>query len=234
MQLFTPKKAKENFKAKQEADLVQIGYLKKVLTDLQNRINVESSKFDELQEIQRKLYSEEKSSLQAILRQLEAEIEVKRSERADLMIPIDDLKKRNEEELKKTEKELIEAEKRNENAEELQQLLTEKLDSLSDRETNVRQLEKELFVKKKGIDAEALMVSTSHEKLNNLIAQHNAKNTTVERKLADSVRLQRIKEENWRRYESNTKRSIAEKKLKIRDKEEMLKRGFEELKANQK
>lgn len=234
MKLFTPKKAKENFKARQESDITQVNYLKGVLTDLQNRINTENDKFEEIQNKQSKLYTDEKVRLQAILRKLEVDIEARRKDRAELLLPIDTLKKDIERLHEETLVKREEVRQREEETEELVVALQNKIDNLGERELQIQTGEVSLASRKKGIDAEAEMIKESHSKLNTLIAKHNADNTMLANDLKHKLYKHKIKEENWRRYEKQSKLSLTNREKKLRDREEMLERGFKELKAKQK
>lgn len=234
MQLFSPKKAKEQFQTKQQADLAQVGYLKKVLLDLQNRINTENDKFEEMLDKQSKLYADEKTRLQGILRQLEGDIKARAEELKELLKPIDEQRATTERLYKEAEEAVQELKEKEEEAEELTMRFQEKLDELGERELKVRDEEEQLESRKKGIDAEAQQVSESHERLNVLIAQHNARETRFERDMHKRETMHRIEKDNFNKYQHHTTMELEERKRKLIDREQTLERGFKELRNKEK
>lgn len=155
-----------DYNKKQANDVVQAAYLESTLKKLQERINIENDKFTLKLEEQRKVYTAEKSSLQAELRILEAVLKTLRDERKALMIPIDSLKADAEEMTRELNKRLVDLDDKQNEVEDTLLHLNRKLDEVTEKERRNNEWELSLKVRQLGIDAESEQVSERHIQLN--------------------------------------------------------------------
>lgn len=166
MQLFSPRESKLASEKKVQSDVSQIAYLTESIEALQKRINKENDSWEKSRKLQRDVYSSEKAELQAEIFSLEEDVSRLKAERAILLKPIDEIRERAEKlssEVAKRERAADEKEKENE---ETAQLLSQRLDELSERETTLRDGEKSLIHRRNGVETEAKMVSDGHIALN--------------------------------------------------------------------
>lgn len=234
MKLLSPNEAKASFVNKQANDVVQVGYMKRVLADLQNSINTEKTKFEENLANQRKVYNDEKLSLQGEIRALEGIIEAKRAERDTLMIPVDSLKNEAEELVKVLKEKEQEVNKKIEELEDSIELAQIKLDRISEREQEISDLEVKLITKKVGIDQEAEQVSSGHSRLNQLIQDFNKEVEKKSKELAEKESILAIEQKRVRERIELKEKEFVEIEKGLADKRATLDAGFEELRRKQK
>lgn len=229
MQLFTPPKAKEYSKARKDADLVQVGHLRKTLKTLQNSINTESANFEKMLKEQQELYIAEKMRLQSIVRDLEADIKSKQTAREALLIPIETIKKDVEELHKKVLVKMKEVEEREEELDEMTILLQDKLDSASEAEQTAHEILEANKSKQQGIADEAQMISNSHIVLNKKIQEFDITSKRKLKALMGQEEALVLKQTGYQTYVDNTEKKFIIREKAVADREAMLKRGFEEL-----
>lgn len=232
MKLFTPGQAKEEFKVKQGNDVVQIAYLDDTLKRLQLQINAANHNFDLSLAEQRKVYGEEKDRLQGEVRQLEANLVLLRAERKHMMIPIDQLLTNAQELNAKANERVRLLDSRENELHDKIELVTAKIDELTDRETDIEHEELYLEGRREGIEAEATQVSIGHQKLNSMLDSFNTQVSAKSHKLAEREALLAHKEKNNREYLNEWTQKLNDRERALNDRQSALEREFNRLKIN--
>lgn len=229
MKLFSPQQAKIAHNYKQEEDIQQIAYLTITLKKLQETINTENSNWEKRREEQRKIYGDEKIVLQEELRIIEKKIKEKRKDLTDLLIPIDGLKERAEENLKISEEKLESIAKKEEEITELQEMLTDKIDRLTEREVNVAEKEIKIESRLKGIEEESEMVSKGHKQLNEAISLFHIEKNKKEKELTEREKALEIKSEKILSYLEEKEKDFTNRERSLADRYKALERTIKEV-----
>lgn len=229
MQLFTPAQAQKEYQKNHDGEIVQIQYLKETLKRIQDSINRETEKFEKMLKTQRALYSEEKDKLKNQIIKLEEKKEQRENELVELLIPIEDYTERAKGTLERVQAKAVSILEREENITELEALLAEKLDDVSDRETILAEKEIKLESKIKGIEEEAQKISESHQRLNKMIDEFESSRGDKLKKLEEKERTLNILEQRNKEYLENRKKELDEKEKALNDRRETLDRAFQRL-----
>lgn len=232
MQLLNPSEVKTQFNNKQATDIVQAGYLKRILSDLQKSINTETTKFNENLANQRKVYNDEKVALQGEIQALEGILKVKREERANLMIPVDTLKEKAEILVKELEIKKSNLVKKEEELEDKIELVKERIDELTTREQKIAELEFALMSKKDGIDAESKQISESHEKINKMMSDFNTEVQTKTKELSEKESVLNIEKKRIYEYLEIREKELKDKERELLDKRAAFERAYKQINKN--
>lgn len=233
MKLFTPRQVQEDFKTKQNTDLVQIGYLETTLKRLQDQINKETENYTKRLQEQRDTYGAEKMQLQADLRQLEGSVKILREQRAALMIPVKTLQAEVEEMHDRATKRLHKLDVREEALNVKIELVTSKLDELSERELKVQEQEQRIALKKEGIEAESAQVSEGHKRLNGMMADFNQEVSRKTEEISKEKSALEIEKKRVQEYLSEREQTLTIKEIQLVDREKALERNINRIKNKQ-
>jgi chromosome segregation ATPase len=229
MKLFTPTETKGLSTRQTSDDVYKIAYLQTTLGKLQTRLNSEEQAFTTRLTEQRALYNAEKEKLQADIRELLAQVQSLEARKANALIPIATLKRDAQQALLDAQALLKKNEERTLELDELQELLTEKLDAVSTREQVVATEESTLKSKITGALAQADTISRSHIRLNEMLVafENRVAETNQQLALRESSVTQREQKLN-ESINAHTSRMATESRA-LADREETLERGFKEL-----
>ena len=219
---------------KQGDDIARSAYLETTLKKLQQRINTENDKFEEKLKEQRMVYGQEKIALQAELREIEGVVKALRLERKQLMIPVDDLKKDNEEIAQELNKRLVELDERKTEQEEYTNRLMSKIDKEKEREKINNEWELSLKVRQLGIDAESEQVSSGHTKLNGQMKEFMAEVETKTREIAHREEVLNIEKKRAQEYFDGRELELNNRERALIDRREAYEREFKRLQTNKK
>jgi len=233
MQLFTRREVTLESEKKKANDITQVAYLTTTLARLQKQINDEVIEFDKRMEEQRNVYSEVKEALKQEIKTLTDDLQRLKTARSEALVPIGAIERRAEALRAKAQTELEVLEKKQEQAEELINTLTERLDSLSERECILQAGEDALMKKIEGAQAERLIVSEGHKKLNEMVAEFRAtfadKNTSLAIRekeiIAREIAFKTIIEEKQKQLDSKEK-ELVNRERAVRDRYETLLRSI--------
>lgn len=230
MKLFTPNETKTLSKKQTSEDVVRIAYLQGTLNRLQKQTNDASASFKALLAEQRQIYSEEKEKLQAEVRELVNQVNALEARKANALIPVQGLKAEAEKALAEATKLLAENEKRAEELEEMTQVLTERTDAVSTREQVAEEKEVALNSKIEGALREADIISSSHQRLNKMLADFQSRVESTDASLARRENaIQERERLHAQAVEEHIKRVTAEERS-LADRRAALDRAFGELK----
>lgn len=229
MKLFTPTETKGLSTRQTSDDVYKIAYLQTTLGKLQARLNSEEQAFTKRLAEQRTLYNEEKEKLQSDIRDLSAQVQALEARRTNALIPIATLKRDAQQALADAQTLLKQNEERTTELDELQELLTEKLDAVSTREQDVETEESTLKSKIAGVLAEADTITKSHIRLNEMLVafENRVAETNQHLALRESSITQREQKLNESINAHNTR--MATESRVLADREATLERGFKEL-----
>lgn len=230
MKLLNPNEAKSSFVNKQASDVVQVGYMKRVLADTQESINKETDRFNKTLLDQRTIYGNEKRKLQEELIELEAKIADGERRMVQLLIPIDGLKERAEEVLASAQMEALSIMTREEEVREKLELLTEKLDDVAEREERVKAIEDRLNTRQIGLESEEKAVSEGHKRLNEELAVFHKEYTQKSKIQQEKENSLNVREMRNKEYLDSRTRELNEQERGLADRRQALDRAFEEIK----
>lgn len=230
MKLFTPKSSSIEYAKKHTAEIEQVAYLNVTLDGLRKTIQREQAEWDIRLNEQRDAYAKEKSVLQQEVRDLTENVRSLSSQRTTLLIPITGIREEAEALLISATTKDYEASKKLEDLEDKFEELTRKIDVLSTRENAIIDKEQKLNLREQGIEAEALMISDSHGKLNDLVVEKNKE--LIEREHILSMRESELtlRSEAFQRSKASIETELAEERRALADKREAFEREFNRLK----
>jgi len=233
MKLLTPKIANEQGTRDEQHAISRIGYLNETLEKLQARINTEQMNFDQRIQEQRSVYGAEKNALQSEVRDLSAAVATLHTQRKQAMIPVrtleDEARKKNEE----ARALLEEAELMRIENEELHLLYQEKIDTASSKEQDLADRDVALSLKEEGVRKEAEMVAAGHKRMNEMMEAFLADVGRRSAELANRESAVSSKEQFVTQTLEEYRRKNAEAERSLRDRQQALERGFEELRTRE-
>lgn len=232
MQLFSPQKAKEAHNQRRDDDIAQVAYLTVTLKKLQDRINEENENFSARMKEQRTLYTEEKSKLQIELTSLQQKIKKGERRLTEILKPVNGLKEQAEELLRKAEARANEARRQEEDVKELGERFTNKLDNITDRETQLIQNELKIKAQLKGIEEESKMISDSHTALNSNIAEFEINKTAKLKELEELKNALTVKTKRIEEYLETRTKELDEREIRLKDRERTVERNYKRLSNN--
>lgn len=229
MKLFSAKQVAVTFNQKVSRDVEQVAYLETELTKLQKRINTENNNFETRLVELRKIYGEAKENLQKEIQDLEKVVKRLQEERTSLLIPITGLKEKAEALLQEREKLLEKTLKKEELVESQLEVLHNKIDELSTRESILEESEQKHLIRKESTEKEAEQVSEGHRKLNALLKNFKREYEIKTKELRENQKAVAIKESRLQEMLIAHKEQVEKDNRILKDKRETLERAFNRL-----
>lgn len=229
MQLFSIPEVNKKENNKQAESISQIAYLTITLSDLQKRINIENTNFNQRMIEQRELYTKEKLKLQDELKQLEKKISKAEAELVESLLPIDELEDRAKETIARTQEKAISLMSREEKVHEDEQVYDKRLKNIETREEKLKEKESLMEISKKELKEEKDAELASHQKLNKSIEEFNLAVSKKNIELQEKENALNAIERCNREYIEEQKKFFFEKERAYKDKREALDRAFQEV-----
>jgi len=233
MNLLSRQQASTVHGKKRDDDIAQVAYLTVTLEKLQKQINEENDNFSKRMVEQRDLYNAEKVQLQAEVRTLEAKVHEEERKLIESLLPVQEYGDRAQEVLSNTQIKAVSLLTREEEVSRLEELLTDKLDDLTEREIRIKENETRIQSTITGLEEEKTMVSESHKRLNDELLAFNLERKNKLKELEEFENSIMVKKAMNEQYLELRKKELDEKETALKDKREAFDRAFTELQTLQ-
>lgn len=174
MKLLKTEEIKSSRESQNFKDVMRTQQVKETLKEANTQLSDVEARFDTTLSKQRVIWAKEEEASLKRLEEIETEIKAKETYRDSLLLPIEEEKKKAHDLFKEAERILEsaritkrEADEAKASAEELQELLTNKIDGLSERELKVAERETKAVLERKSLDQERQTIKTLSAELTN-------------------------------------------------------------------
>lgn len=232
MKLFTIQENDAKKQSEIARDVARVETLRKEIIEAQNELGTIKSKFDLTMAEQRKFWAEEEEKHLVKIEKLQKEVVALEERQKVAHFPIAPAERKAYDNLEKSKQTLLEANLQKAKNEELEELLHEKIDNLSETETNLKEREAKIKVSETNLDYQRLQVKALTDDLSKKWSEFYVVSSEKDKEIGEQKRLIEIHRKDLDRREDE----LLESQLRLKDEKEKvasdrltLKAAFEEL-----
>ena len=235
IKLFSPAENDSKKQSETARDVARIEILRGEIVKAQKELGEVKSKFDVTMAEQRQFWAKEEQEHLIKINSLTKEVLVLEERQKTALFPIAPIERKAYDNLEKSKQTLLESKLQKEKNDELEELLQDKIDSLSERETELDKREKKIQVSETSLDYQRIQVGALTNDLSRKWSEFYNTSTEKDREFGEHNRSIEIHRKDLDHRED----VLLEAQLKLKDEQEKvvsdrqtLKAAFEELKKH--
>jgi hypothetical protein len=232
MKLFSPPENDAKKQSEVARDVARIEILREEIVKAQKELGETKAKFDLTMAEQRQFWAKEEQEHLVKIDKLSKEVKVLEERQRVSLFPIAAAERKAYDYLEKSKQTLLDSQLQKEKNEELEELLQDKIDSLTDRETDVTHREEKAKVNEANLDYQRLQVKALTEDLSKKWSEFYAASTDKDREFGEHNRLIEIHRKDLDRREDmllEAQLILKDEQLKVQSDRQTLKAAFQEL-----
>lgn len=219
MILLTPQATQDSTNEEIARGVLRLGELQKMEKEFRMKLAKAEADFNDVLAKNRKRWEEEEQAHMDRLKEMAQEVKDAEVEKLKMLVPFDILKEGVDDRFRDAEEFLTGLRKREERAEELTELLEDKLDSLGEREESLKEKETNILLKEKGLNSQIESFKLQSEHLTKQVTEFYTKQAEAEALLKQREESITFREKSQRSAEEG----LIQKEQELKDREERVK-----------
>lgn len=235
LKLFTPQEAKSANSAQNTRDVLRTREIKKMMEKSHTELAKYEADFSAMIARHKEKWAQEEQNHAIRTAEMGQEVRALEERRKDALIPIEIEKQKADTMIDEATKRLGEVEKKERDNDELKDVLMQRIEDVSERESAVKDEEEKILEMRRGVELERATNTANTKALSEAIEKFNmyvsSETTALDHKRTE-ITLRERSIEARREALGRKEKSLATRETQIKDKQETLTRAFDEFRKN--